>query len=116
MEILNFFIDSKEQNYMGLMQKKNDLTYLLQHLKIQSKVIQELEELLEETNNLIAFYSSNRESNTIYFIFLINFLKMLNFFNLLNLRYFFEKTTQRISKCFKNFIEKKTISSLKFNF
>ena len=60
-----FFIDSKDQNYMGLMQKKNDLNYLLQHLKIQSKVIQELEELLEETNNLIAFYTSNRESKTI---------------------------------------------------
>ena len=57
---------------MGLMQKKNDLTYLLQHLKIQSKVIQELEELLEETNNLIAFYTSNREGKKKNLIFFSN--------------------------------------------
>lgn len=52
-------LDSHEKDYAKHIEKKKDLILNYKHLQIQSKVIEELEEINAETKDYLNFYSKN---------------------------------------------------------
>lgn len=61
-------LDSREKDYAKHIEKKKDLILNHKHLQIQEKVIEELEEINQETKEYLNFYLKNNGN----FIFLKN--------------------------------------------
>ena len=57
--IFNIFLDSVEKDYTKHIEKKKDLVLHYKHLQIQAKVIEELEEINDETKEYLLFFAKN---------------------------------------------------------